>query len=109
MSNIRNPIVAQMRQPRQSESLSQGRSLQNICPHCQSSSLIIGAGKKPGEESRRCGDCKTFLGYSPLPKLKKARKRKELTNCLEILEKQGIRGEELTIFTLSLANDGGEA
>ena len=77
------------------------------CPHCGSGNLKIGAGLKPGEESRRCNDCKHFLGYSPLRKLKKARKRQELTNCLEILENQGIRGD-LAIFILSLAADGSE-
>jgi hypothetical protein len=82
-------------------------SAQPICPHCGSTNLIIGAGKRPGEESRRCQDCKHFLGYSPLAKLKKARRRKELTECLEILENQGIQGY-LAIFTLSLAADGGD-
>jgi hypothetical protein len=78
-----------------------------ICPHCGSKNIIIGAGKKPGEESRRCGDCKHFLGYTPLAKLKKARKRKAMTDCLEILEDSGIRGD-LAIFTLSIAADGAE-
>jgi hypothetical protein len=83
-------------------------SAQPICPHCQSTDFIIGAGKKPGEESRHCRDCKHFLGYSPLAKLKKARRRKELTECLQILENRDIRGD-LAIFTLSLAADGGES
>jgi len=82
-------------------------SPKQVCPHCGSGNLKIGAGLKPGEESRRCNDCKHFLGYSPLAKLKKARKRKELTNCLEILESQDIRGD-LAIFILSLASDGSE-
>jgi hypothetical protein len=83
------------------------KSPESICPHCGSGNLKIGAGKKPGDESRRCNNCKHFLGYSPLAKLKKSRRRKELTDCLEILENQGIRGD-LAIFTLSLAADGGE-
>lgn len=62
---------------------------------------LVGFGKKPGEESRRCGDCKRFLGFSPLARLKKARRRKKLTECLQILENQGIQGE-LALFTLSL-------
>jgi hypothetical protein len=75
------------------------------CPHCGSGNLKIGAGLQPGEESRRCNDCKHFLGYSPLRKLKKARKRQELTNCLEILENQGIRGD-VAVFVLGQV--GGE-
>jgi hypothetical protein len=47
------------------------------------------------------------LGYTPLAKLKKARKRKAMTDCLEILEDSGIRGD-LAIFTLSIAADGAE-
>lgn len=108
MPNIRNPIVAQKQQPRQSERRSPQKSPKQVCPHCGSGNLKIGAGLKPGEESRRCNDCKHFLGYSPLAKLKKAIKRKELTNCLEILENQDIRGD-LAIFILSLAAEGGES
>jgi transposase-like protein len=107
IQNIPETIVARSRQSKQSKALSERRSPQDICPHCQSSNLIVGAGKKPGEESRRCGDCKKFLGYSPVSRLKKARRRKELTECLQILENQGIQGD-LALFTLSLANDGGE-
>ncbi len=40
---------------------------------------------------------------SPLDQFKKARRRKELTKCLEILESQGIRGE-VALFTLSLVS-----
>ncbi len=50
----------------------------------------------------------TVLGYSPLAKLKAARRRKELTECLQILENSGIQGE-MAIFSLSLATDGGES
>jgi hypothetical protein len=76
------------------------------CPHCGSQNIILGAGKKPGETSRRCGDCKHFLGYSPLARLKKSRKRKELTECLQVLEDSGIQGE-IALFILSLADDNG--
>ncbi len=102
MKNRKNhaTIVAQRTSNRQSEA----RSPQKTCPHCQSTNLTIGAGKKPGEESHRCEDCHHFLGYSPLARLKKARRRKELTQCLEILESQGIRGE-LALFSLSLVSD----
>jgi hypothetical protein len=73
------------------------------CPHCGSQNIIL------GEESRRCGDCQHFLGYSPLAQLKKARRRKELSECLQVLEDSGIQGE-LALFVLSLADDnGGEA
>jgi predicted RNA-binding Zn-ribbon protein involved in translation (DUF1610 family) len=78
-----------------------------ICPKCGSTSVATGAGRKLGQMSLRCSECKHFLGYSPLAKLKKARRRKELTECLEILQGQCIQGD-LAIFTLSLAADGGD-
>ncbi len=98
----RKPLAKQSRG--QSERKPERRSPQKACPHCQSTNLTIGAGKKPGEESCRCGDCNHFLGYSPLARLRKARKRKDLTKCLEILESQGLRGE-LALFSLSLADE----
>jgi hypothetical protein len=84
------------------------KSPESICPHCGSGNLKIGAGKKPGDESRRCNNCKHFLGFSPLAKLKVARRRKQLNECLQILENSGIHGET-AIFSLSLATDGGES
>jgi transposase-like protein len=103
-------IVTSIQQGTQEENTSlkkfSGRSLQRICPHCQSTNLIVGAGKKPGEESRRCEDCKHFLGYSPVARLQQARKRKQLTECLQVLESQGIQSE-LALFTLSLAPENG--
>ncbi len=78
------------------------------CDHCGSGNFKIGAGRKGGEQSIRCTDCKFFLGYSPVSRLKKARKRRELTECLQILEKQGIQSE-IALFTLSLADDNGGA
>lgn len=77
---------------------------QQVCPH---TNFVVGAGLKPGEESRRCSDCKSFLGYSPVSQLKKARRRKGLTESLEILESRGIQGE-LALFCITLAS-GGEA
>jgi transposase-like protein len=76
------------------------------CPRCGSTNIILGAGLKPGEESQRCGDCRFFLGYSPVTRLKKSRKRKELTECLQVLEDSGIQGE-IALFILSLADDNG--
>jgi hypothetical protein len=83
-------------------------SITGVCPKCGSANISVGSGRKPNQESRRCRDCKHFLGYSPLAKLKKAHRRKELTECLQILENRDIRGD-LAIFTLSLAADGGES
>jgi len=85
-----------------------GNFYHNYCSRCSSTNLKSGAGRKAGEESYRCGDCKQFLGYSPLARLKQARRRKKLTECLQILENQGIQGE-LALFTLSLANEGGKS
>jgi hypothetical protein len=53
-------------------------------------------------------DCQHFLGFSTVSKLKAARRRKQLTECLGIFENQGIY-DETAIFTLSLASDGSEA
>jgi hypothetical protein len=83
------------------------RKPRKICPRCASQDIIFGAGKKPGQESQHCGNCQRFLGYSAVASLKKSRKRKELTKCLEVLENQGIQGE-LALFALSLAAEGGE-
>jgi len=76
------------------------------CPHCHSQNLKSGAGRKPNEESRRCGDCGEFLGYLPVERLKKLRKRRNLTDSLNLLESHGIRSEEAQLFLLSAA--GGE-
>ncbi len=43
---------------------------------------------------------------SPLAQLKAARRRKDLTKCIEILENQGLRGE-LALFSLSLISASG--
>jgi hypothetical protein len=77
-----------------------------FCWHCNSQNIILGAGKKPGEVSGHCENCRRFLGYSPVARLRVSRKRKELTECLQILESQGIRGD-LALFALSLAHDNG--
>lgn len=71
------------------------------CPQCGSTNVRSGAGKKPGEQSKRCGDCGEFLGYSPLERLKRLRKRKNLTESLNLLESCGIRSEEAQLFLLS--------
>lgn len=44
---------------------------------------------------------------NPASRFKRARRRKNLTDCLQILENQGIQGE-LALFILSLAKNGGE-
>jgi hypothetical protein len=56
--------------------------------------------------SIKCSDCKAFIGYKNLQKLKKLRRRKSLTPCLELLEKQGISGD-VAIFVLGQV--GGKA
>ena len=76
------------------------------CPHCGSADLSTGAGLKPGQMSLKCGECKAFLGYKNLQELKKLKRRKRLTPCLELLEKQGLEGDA-AIFVLGQV--GGEA
>jgi len=76
------------------------------CPHCGSANLSKGAGLKPGQMSLKCGECKAFLGYKNLQELKKLKRRKRLTPCLELLEKQGLEGDA-AIFVLGQV--GGEA
>jgi hypothetical protein len=75
------------------------------CPQCGSANFSQGAGLKPGQISLRCGECKAFIGYKNLQKLKKLKHQKHLTPCLELLEKQGI-SSDAAIFVL--AQVGGE-
>src|SRR5207237_100761 len=65
------------------------------------------ADRKLGESSLSCSECRKFIEYHyrPIEKLKRQRKRKRLTDCLEMLGARGIQGDE-AIFILS--NLGGE-
>lgn len=76
------------------------------CPHCGATSYRPGAGRKPNEESRRCGDCGEFLGYLPVKRLKKLRKQRKLTDSLNLLESHGIKSEAAQLLLLSAV--GGE-
>jgi transposase-like protein len=76
------------------------------CRHCGSGNLKSGAGRKAREESIRCADCRRFLGYQPIAQLKRLRRGKKLTESLELLENQGIRGEETQLFILSAIGEG---
>ena len=76
--------------------------IEDSCPTCGSASLVTGAGLKPGQMSLKCSECKGFIGYKNLEKLKGLRRQKKLTACLELLEKQGVVGDA-AIFVLSLA------
>ncbi len=69
------------------------------CPNCGSTNFTEGAGLKPQQVSLKCSECKAFLGYRNLQKLKKLKHQKRLTPCLELLEKQGLRGD-VAIFVL---------
>jgi hypothetical protein len=71
-----------------------------ICPKCHSSNLITGAGKKTGQMNLKCGECKAFIGYRNLEKLKKLRRQKQLTPCLQLLEQENLTGDT-AIFLLS--------
>jgi transposase-like protein len=75
------------------------------CPRCGSANLSKGAGLKPGQISLKCNECKTFIGYRNLQELKKLKRRKRLTPCLELLEKQGL-SSDAAIFVLGQV--GGE-
>lgn len=77
------------------------------CNRCGSENLKLGAGRKPQEQSKRCSDCGQFLGYQPLERLKKLRKRRKLTESLNLLESHGIKSEAAQLFLLSAT--GGEA
>ncbi len=104
----RNRISNDARGSLASHSILSSKLLRNPvpCPHCGSTNIILGAGLKPGEESQRCGDCRFFLGYSPVTRLKKSRKSKALTESIQLLEDSGIQGET-ALFTLSLVDDNG--
>ena len=90
------------------QSNSKNENYSHICPKCGSANLSTGAGLKPGQISLKCSECKAFAGYKNLEKLKRIRQQKQLTPCLEFLEGQNLTGDA-TIFTLSLAADGGES
>ncbi len=76
------------------------------CPRRGSTNFTEGAGLKPQQVSLKCSECKAFLGYRNLQKLKKLKHQKRLTPCLELLEKQGLRGD-VAIFVLGRV--GGES
>ncbi len=86
-----------------------GISLKSPC-RCGGTLAKTGAGRKPGEESRRCLDCGEFLGYSPIERLRRLRKQNNLTDSLNFLESRGIVSQEAQIFLLNeLGAIGGEA
>jgi hypothetical protein len=92
----------------QSEQLKKGGRSPRRCDHCGSENLKIGAGRKGGEQSIHCADCRKFLEYQPISQLRRLRRRKKLTESLELLESQNIQGESTQLFILS-AIKGGEA
>jgi hypothetical protein len=75
-----------------------------------SHSHFLASRQKPvaGENCPHCGstDCKAFVGYKNLQQLKKLKRQKRLTPCLELLENQGILGDS-AIFVLGQV--GGES
>jgi hypothetical protein len=71
-----------------------------LCIHCGSTDFSTGAGRKPGQMSLRCSECKAFAGYKNLEKLKRLRQQKQLTPCLKLLEQQNLSGDT-AIFLLS--------
>jgi transposase-like protein len=75
------------------------------CPNCGSANISKGAGLKPGQISLKCSDCRTFIGYRNLQELKRLKRRKRLTPCLELLEKLGLWGD-VAVFVLGQV--GGE-
>ncbi|NES18577.1 MAG: hypothetical protein F6K41_06515 [Symploca sp. SIO3E6] len=75
------------------------------CPHCGSTSFKSGAGLKPGQESIHCQDCKKFIGYRnilPIKRLKRLKKPKRLTDCLNMIDNWGFKSEYTQLFILSL-------
>jgi transcription elongation factor Elf1 len=74
------------------------------CPNCGSTSLLTGVGRKPGEMSIRCSECKAFAGYKNLEKLQrlqKIRHKKALAPCIKFLEECGITAIDEIVFVLS--------
>jgi tRNA(Ile2) C34 agmatinyltransferase TiaS len=111
MSNISNPIVAQKllveaRQIRDASRICKNSS--ESCPNCGSASIATGAGLKPGQVSLKCVQCKAFIGYKNLQKLKKLKLQKRLTPCLELLEKQGLTGDAAIFVLNEVGQLGGE-
>jgi hypothetical protein len=71
-----------------------------ICPKCHGDKIGTGGGRKPNEMSLKCRECKAFIGYKNLEKLKRRRRQKQLTPCLELLEQKNLTGDT-AIFVLS--------
>jgi transposase-like protein len=104
-------ILAQLEpgiKPEQEFQQSEQLEEEGRCRHCGSGNLKSGAGKKGGEQSIHCADCRKFLEYQPMSQLRQLKRRKKLTESLELLESQNIRGESTQLFILS-AIKGGEA
>ena len=78
--------------------------MRDSCPRCGSTSFSAGAGRKPGEMSLRCSECKAFIGYrdvGKLQRLQKMRGQKRITDSLEFVgENSGLTSDE-AIFLLS--------
>ena len=49
-------------------------TIEKSCPRCNGQNLKSGAGKRPGEQSIHCRDCRKFICYQPVRKPKKRRK-----------------------------------
>jgi len=82
-----------------------GKSYHNqICPQCGSANLSTDTGLKLEQITLRYGKCLAFIEYRDLEKLQRLRRRKLLTPCFELLEKQGLTGD-VAIFILSVVGD----
>ncbi|HEY9892154.1 MAG TPA: hypothetical protein V6D37_10180 [Candidatus Sericytochromatia bacterium] len=75
-----------------------------ICPKCGSTNVATGAGRKPNKMSLKCSECKAFIGYKNLEKLKKLRRQKQLTPCLKLLKNCGVTSDT-AIFVLGQVGD----
>jgi transposase-like protein len=84
-----------------------GKNYHNpTCPQCGSANLSTGAGRKPGEMSLRCSECKAFIGYRDIGKLRRLqrlRRQKQTTDCLNFIEKHAGLSSDEAIFVLTAA------
>jgi hypothetical protein len=92
----------------------ENRSHRNpICPKCGNSDIATGAGRRPGEMSVRCARCKCFIKYldtKNLTKLKKPRKKKDFTGCVQFIERSAGLHSDVALYVLIESGEvGGES
>jgi hypothetical protein len=111
-STPKHGLSATNQAPQESENSQNIFQTNQLCAHCGSTDFSIGAGLKPGQMSLRCTECKAFIGYRDIGKLRRLQKlhrQKRLTECLSFIERHAHLSGQAAIFILSeVGQVGGE-